>query len=129
MAYNDTLVTRRFNALTGPNDARAVQLGLALAKWYRAKVPRKVMKELMQRSDWPTLHDTAIRLGFLVLTGVAGMYFWGSLARVPFSIVYGVLHGSACDSRWHECGHGTAFRLLKSPGRSLPHGCIWRFTA
>jgi fatty acid desaturase len=21
-----------------------------------------------------------------------------------------VLYGSACDSRWHECGHGTAFR-------------------
>ena len=23
---------------------------------------------------------------------------------------YGVLAGSACDARWHECGHGTAFR-------------------
>jgi len=29
---------------------------------------------------------------------------------VPFWIAYGVLYGSACDSRWHECGHGTAFR-------------------
>src|SRR5690606_30266746 len=23
---------------------------------------------------------------------------------------YGVLYGSVSDSRWHECGHGTAFR-------------------
>jgi fatty acid desaturase len=29
---------------------------------------------------------------------------------VPFFLVYGVIYGSSCDSRWHECGHGTAFR-------------------
>ncbi len=29
---------------------------------------------------------------------------------MPFWLAYGVLYGSACDSRWHECGHGTAFR-------------------
>ena len=29
---------------------------------------------------------------------------------MPFFFVYGVLYGSACDSRWHECGHGTAFK-------------------
>ena len=29
---------------------------------------------------------------------------------MPFFAVYGVLYGSACDSRWHECGHGTAFK-------------------
>ena len=26
------------------------------------------------------------------------------------SSAYGVLYGSAGDSRWHECGHGTAFK-------------------
>jgi fatty acid desaturase len=25
------------------------------------------------------------------------------------SLAYGVLYGSSTDSRWHECGHGTAF--------------------
>jgi fatty acid desaturase len=25
-------------------------------------------------------------------------------------LAYGVLYGSATDSRWHECGHGTAFK-------------------
>jgi fatty acid desaturase len=29
---------------------------------------------------------------------------------VPFFAAYGVLYGSSSDSRWHECGHGTAFR-------------------
>ena len=29
---------------------------------------------------------------------------------VPFWLAYGVLYGSASDSRWHECGHGTAFK-------------------
>lgn len=87
MAYNETVVTWRFYALTGPKAARPVQLELASAKWYHAKVPRKVMKELMARSGGPALWDTAIWLGLLVLSGEAGVYFWGSLARVPFWIV------------------------------------------
>ena len=29
---------------------------------------------------------------------------------MPFFALYGVFYASASDSRWHECGHGTAFR-------------------
>ncbi len=29
---------------------------------------------------------------------------------LPFFLIYGVLYGSSTDSRWHECGHGTAFK-------------------
>jgi fatty acid desaturase len=29
---------------------------------------------------------------------------------VPFFLAYGVLYGSTSDSRWHETGHGTAFK-------------------
>ena len=28
----------------------------------------------------------------------------------PGLVVYGALYGGAADPRWHECGHGTAFR-------------------
>jgi fatty acid desaturase len=40
----------------------------------------------------------------------AGIWLWGTWWAVPFWLAYGVMYGSACDSRWHECGHGTAFR-------------------
>ena len=45
----DTLVERRDYSLTGPSAAQAIERGLASAEWYHSEVPRKVMKELMQR--------------------------------------------------------------------------------
>jgi fatty acid desaturase len=97
-------------SLTGPDGRRAVEAGLASADWYHSEVPRKVMKDLMQRRDGPAIRDTVVWIGLLILTGAGGIAFWGTWWAVPFFAVYGVLHGSACDSRWHECGHGTAFR-------------------
>ncbi len=96
-------------SLIGPNARAAAEQGLVAAEWYHAEVPRKRMKELMRRSDGPALRDTAIWLGLLVVCGFGGAWFWGSWACVPFFVVYGVLYGSATDSRWHESGHGTAF--------------------
>lgn len=97
-------------SLTGADTERAKATGLAGAEWYHTEVPRKLMKELMQRRDGPALRDTA--LWFALLGGAAwgGIAFWGTWWAVPFWIVYGVMYGSACDSRWHECGHGTAFK-------------------
>lgn len=97
-------------SLTGESSRRAVSLGLAAAEWYHSEVPRKVMKELMQRRDGPAIRDTILWIVLHVLTAAGGIYFWGSWWAVPFWLAYGVLYGSACDSRWHECGHGTAFR-------------------
>jgi fatty acid desaturase len=101
---------RRDYSLTGPEAQRAVKAGLASAEWYHSEVPRKVMKDLMQRSDGPALRDTLIWIGLLVVSGAGVIVAWGSWWVLPFLLVYGVLYGSACDSRWHECGHGTAFR-------------------
>jgi fatty acid desaturase len=97
-------------SLHGPDSRRAIETGLASAEWYHSEVPRKVMKDLMQRRDGPAARDTLIWLGLLLLTGAGGAYFWGTWWCVPFFAVYGVLYGSCCDSRWHECGHGTAFK-------------------
>jgi fatty acid desaturase len=97
-------------SLTGPEAALALAAGLASAEWYHSDVPRKVMKDLMQRRDGPAIRDTVIWIGLLILTGVGGVMTWGTWWAVPFFAVYGVLYGSACDSRWHECGHGTAFK-------------------
>lgn len=97
-------------SLVGASTRRAVESGLAAAEWYHTDIPRKQMKELMQRSDAPAIRDTAIWLGLLVAFGAAGAALWGSWWCVPFFLCYGVLYGSATDSRWHECGHGTAFK-------------------
>ncbi len=96
-------------SLTGPGNAKAVAAGLANAEWYRGNIPRKTMKALMQRSDGPATRDTLLWIGLMVLFAAAGIYLWGSWWSVPFWLAYGVLYGSGGDSRWHECGHGTAF--------------------
>jgi fatty acid desaturase len=105
------LVKRDYSVL-GPENAAAVSKGLTNAKWYRCAVPRPLLKELMQRRDGPAIHDTVLWvLGFIVCAA-GGTYFWGTWYCVPFFIGYGVLYGSSSDSRWHECGHGTAFKTF-----------------
>ena len=97
-------------ALNGDASRRAQERGLSAAEWYHTEVPRKVMKELMQRTDGPALRDTAIWALLHIVLAAGGIYFWGSWAALPFWLAYGVIYGSACDARWHEHGHGTAFR-------------------
>ena len=55
-------VTRRDYSLVGLDTMLAEARGLASAEWYACPIPRKQLKELMQRSDGPALRDTAIWL-------------------------------------------------------------------
>ena len=100
-------------AVAGPASRRAVEAGLVAAEWYHTEVPRRVMKEVMQRRDGPAIRDTLAWAGLHVLLAGAGAWLaWTGhpWLSVPVWLAYGVLYGSASDSRWHECGHGTAFR-------------------
>ena len=97
-------------ALTGPEAARAEEAGLVAADWYHTDLSRKAMKALMRRSDAPADRDTLIWAMLHVAFAALGIALWGTWWAVPAWLAYGVLYGSACDSRWHECGHGTAFR-------------------
>ena len=97
-------------SLTGPEKELAEQSGLANAEWYKTPIDRKLIKSLMKRSDGPAIRNIGLWLALLVLTGAGAVVFWGSWWTVPFLLVYGVLYGTGSDSRWHECGHGTAFR-------------------
>jgi fatty acid desaturase len=97
-------------SLTGSSSEAAISGGLANAQWYQAPIPRKRMKELMQRSDGPALRDTAIWLASFVILGGLAVSLWPSWWSLPFFLAYGVLYGSSSDSRWHECGHRTAFK-------------------
>jgi fatty acid desaturase len=102
--------TSRDYSLIGRDTQTAVVNGLAAAEWYKTDLPRKRMKDLMRRSDGPAIRDTILWIAAFIFFGAGGYYFWGSWWAVPFFIGYGVLYGSSTDSRWHECGHGTAFR-------------------
>jgi fatty acid desaturase len=100
-------------SLLGPASEEAVERGLAGAVWFKSDVPRKRMKELMQREDGPAIRDTAIWLGGIVLLGALGAWLWISVSpwlAAPVFLLYGLLYASGGDSRWHETGHGTAFK-------------------
>src|SRR5512133_2878652 len=98
--------------LVGKDSVRAIQRGLAEATWYTSPVPREQMRELLTRRDWPAVRDTILWFALIIGSGWAGLRLWqaGSWwAAVPF-MIYGVLYASTSDSRWHESGHGTAFK-------------------
>ncbi|VAW14882.1 probable hydrocarbon oxygenase MocD [hydrothermal vent metagenome] len=97
-------------SLIGKDAEAAVANGLADARWYKTEIPRKQLKALMTRRDGPAIRDTVIWLGLMVGFAAMAVSLWGSWWSVPFFAAYGVLYGSATDSRWHECSHGTAFR-------------------
>ena len=101
---------QRNYSLLGPDAKHAVETGLAAAEWYHTDVPRKVIKDLMQRSDQPAIRDTILYYGLMVVFAGIGIVLWPSIWSAPFWLAYGVLYGSGADSRWHECQHGTAFK-------------------
>ena len=105
-----TAIVKRDYSLTGEESERAVERGLSQAQWYRTDVSRKRMKELMQRRDGPAIRATLLWFALLILFGGLGVYLWFSVWSLLCFAVYGVLYGSASDARWHECGHGTAFK-------------------
>ena len=101
---------KRNYSLAGPENERARQKGLASASWYASPIPRPRLKELMARKDGPALRDTLLWFALILGTGATACLTWGTWWCVPAFVAYGVLYGSSSDSRWHECGHGTAFR-------------------
>ena len=70
-AWHDA--TTACSARTAP---RAVETGLAAAEWYHTDVPRKAMKELMQRRDGPAIRDTAIWLGAMAVFAGLAVALW-----------------------------------------------------
>jgi MocE subfamily Rieske [2Fe-2S] domain protein len=99
-------------SLVGKDTALAIEKGLAEATWYASPVPKGKMRELLQRRDWPAIRDTIVWFALIIGSGWAGCRLWqahNAWAVVPF-LIYGVLYASTSDSRWHESGHGTAFK-------------------
>jgi Na+-transporting NADH:ubiquinone oxidoreductase subunit F len=97
-------------SLIGRDTQRAIELGLAEATWYTSPVPKDKLRELLTRKDWPAIRDSVIYFGLIFATGYATYGLWGSWWALLPMMIYGVLYASASDSRWHESGHGTAFK-------------------
>jgi fatty acid desaturase len=97
-------------ALDGDATRQAEANGLANPKWFRPKIDPKEIHKLREKSDLIPLRDNLLWLGLMVATAGAGIWLWPSWWSAPFWFAYGVLYGSASDSRWHECGHQTAFK-------------------
>ena len=88
------------------NDSSAMQS----PRWYRPQVDPQDIRVLMQKSDRIALRDTFIWFMGLGVSGYLAILLGPNIYSIPFWLIYGVLYGSASDSRWHECGHRTAFK-------------------
>ena len=97
-------------SLVGENANRAIERGLAEADWYQCPVPRGQMRRLLERRDGPAVRDTILWFALILGSAWATWRLWGTAwAALPYAL-YAVLCASTSDSRWHEAGHGTAFR-------------------
>jgi MocE subfamily Rieske [2Fe-2S] domain protein len=68
------------------------------------------MRKLLQRRDGPAIRDTFLWFVLILGSGYATCALWGKWwAILPYAL-YSVLYASSSDSRWHESGHGTAFK-------------------
>lgn len=97
-------------SLTGENAHLAIERGLAEADWYQCPVPRATMRKLLERRDGPAVRDTILWFALLFGFAAATVMLWGSWWAVLPYLCYAVLYASTSDSRWHEAGHGTAFK-------------------
>ncbi|MGE5603410.1 MAG: fatty acid desaturase, partial [Nitrososphaerales archaeon] len=97
-------------SLVGPYSKQAVEKGLADARWYATPIPKEQFRALLERRDGPALRDTAIWFALLFAFAAAGIALWGTGWAVIPLLLYSVIYASSSDSRWHEAGHGTAFK-------------------
>jgi len=104
------MIARRDYSLNGAETKHAWERGLVSAEWYKPPVPRARMKELMQRSDFPAAWHVLLWLALIALFGTLALATWGTWWAVPTFLLYCMLLTGSSDPRWHECGHGTAFK-------------------
>jgi Na+-transporting NADH:ubiquinone oxidoreductase subunit F len=104
-----TLAENRY-VLSRESSEQALAKGLADATWYRTPLPKATFRQLLERRDGPAIRDTLLWFTLILGAGYWAYSWWGKgWAIIPFA-VYGALYASSSDSRWHESGHGTAFK-------------------
>jgi len=96
--------------LTGPEGDRAVERGLVDGEWFRPNIDPAHLRRLLEREDARPTRDTLVWLGLVGVTGALAVRARRTRWFLPALAAYGTLYGGTADARWHECGHGTAFR-------------------
>lgn len=110
LEQQNTIRTQQDYQLVGGAGERAEAAGLVNATWYKCTVARPLMKELMKRDDAKAIRDTVLWYTLIVATGTWVVFTWGTAWAFLAYFVYATLYTGPADSRWHECGHGTAFK-------------------
>ena len=107
-------VQARDYSLTGPESVRAVERGLANASWFQPEIDSSALRAMQTRTNGRAAADVVLWLGLLVGFGVLAWWSMWSWWSIPAFAAYGALYGGSADPRWHECGHGTAFRSSRA---------------
>jgi Na+-transporting NADH:ubiquinone oxidoreductase subunit F len=97
-------------SIVGPERQFAFEHNLVDATWHTTSIEREKLRSLMERRNGPAIRDTLLWFALLGGTGYLAHRAWGTWWMLPTFFVYGTLYGSVSDSRWHECGHRTAFK-------------------
>ena len=105
-----TTASRRDYSVGGTEEARAFEAGLVEADWYGPAIDPQRLQELSRRRNGPAASNAGLYFTLLIGSGVIAWVTWWSWWTVPALFVYATLYGSSGDARWHECGHGTAFK-------------------
>ena len=106
-------IPRDYSLAGGNRDAVELDgeriLGRLEEQWWKPRLSRRQMREIMQRRDGPGLWHFGLWFLLLGVSAYLAFLSWGTWWAVPAFFVYGTIYTSA-DSRWHESGHGTPFR-------------------
>jgi Na+-transporting NADH:ubiquinone oxidoreductase subunit F len=97
-------------SLTGTSNQQAIANGLANAEWFMPAIDPATLRQLQARSNRRAAFEVVLWLVLLTGAGVLAYLSVWSWWSIPAFLAYGALYGGAADPRWHECGHGTAFR-------------------
>lgn len=80
--------------------------------WYKPEIDRKLLTELLERSNYEGWRHIIIYFLTLLCLGYFCYVFWLTWYFLPIYLIYCTWWGGA-DAIWHECGHRTAFKSRK----------------
>jgi fatty acid desaturase/nitrite reductase/ring-hydroxylating ferredoxin subunit len=101
-------------SLDGPSSQLAVERGLANAEWFLPVIDAATLRSLQTRTNRRAGVEVALWVTLLVGSGIWAWTTVWSWWSIPAFALYGAMYGGAADPRWHECGHGTAFRSRRA---------------